>query len=652
MSVADTIVAFLPILIPVLILVVFVLEGIFLVNDDEVGIVTKKMLGQSMPQGQVIARKGQIGVLADTLVPGLYWRVPIVYKIEKAGVVQIPENKIGIVESIDGLPLPKGRVVGDEVECNQFQDAERFLIGKGHKGPQAAILRPGTYRINTRAFNITLTQATRIPSGKLGVVNAQDGIPLPSNRIIAPVAKGSHNSYQNGQSFLDGLLTVEEKEVDKGLGYRGPQLDTLQPGLYYINPLLFVITIYSQAEVPPGMVAILRSNVGVELAKPAQGPEPVGSVDKSIPSAPVHDASETLLPLTDDKGVRGIYRNPIAPGTYNLNPLAFTPYLVPTSAVMIDWASSPPEQDKTDQNFQFGALGVTSKDGFPIAVEVRLVIRIDAANAAYIIARFGSVENLIQQIVHPVIDAEFRNNAGNKKALDFVQSRTELQKEALDTAKLAFARYTVEAQNLLISQIKMPAELMATQTAKEIAAQQQAQYQQQALAEEQRIAVQEKTARANMQPEVVKATLQVMINKNMADALIAQAEGIKQSTRIQAEGTKSKSQLEGEGQGIAAAAVGEGQARAIMAIGKAQGDAYKAQTEVIGSDRVALIRVVEAIRDGHVKVTPDSLIVMTGDQNGNSVPATFGAYLATLLAKAQQETKPAGETPPIPTTSS
>jgi hypothetical protein len=52
-----------------------------------------------------------------------------------------------------------------------------------------------------------------------------------------------------------------------------------------------------------------------------------------------------------------------------------------------------------------------------------MVIRVQPGNAAYIIARFGSVANLIDQIVHPLIDSSFRNKAGEKKAIDFSKGR-------------------------------------------------------------------------------------------------------------------------------------------------------------------------------------------------------------------------------------
>ena len=127
-----------------------ILHGFCLIGPNQVGILTKNMFGKKMPEGQIIARNGEIGVQARTLMPGLYWRLPIIWSFTKVPVVTVDIDSIGIVESIDGEPLPKGRVLADEVECNQFQDAEMFLANHGKKGPQVGILRPGTYRINTR----------------------------------------------------------------------------------------------------------------------------------------------------------------------------------------------------------------------------------------------------------------------------------------------------------------------------------------------------------------------------------------------------------------------------------------------------------------------------------------------------------------------
>ena len=609
-----------------IVVIAFVLKGVFEIRSNEVGILIRKFSGKTMPEGQIIARHGQIGIQAHTLMPGLYFRNPIVWSIKKAMITEVASDEVGLIESVDGKPLPKGRLLGDEIECDQFQDAEKFLDNGGYKGPQVGILRPGRYRINTLAFSVTKIKAILILPEKLGLITAQDGQPLPSKLIVAPEPLAapdaahpmarSHNYFQDGQAFIESG------------GYRGAQLATLQPGQYYINTLLFNVKVNDVYEIPPGFVAVIRSNVGEELERSeVSSGTPASTMDEDI-----HEA-ETLL--VTDKNTRGIWKDPVAPGKYNLNTVAYTAYPVPTSAIMVDWAdterpSAPmmsrqpaaPTKDASDypyltpqtvqgvSYFQFNQLKVTSKDGFQLEVDVRMVIRINPENAAFVIARFGSVFNLIQQIVHPLIDASFRNNAGEKKALEFVQSRTQLQQEALEKARTEFEKYHVEAQNLLISYIDVDENLLATQTQKEIAMQQQAQYQQQALAEEQRIAVQEKTARANLQPVVVQAALQVEINANNAKAAVKQAEGYRDSTIIKA----------------------DGDAAAVRRVGEAQADAYHAQADVIGSDRVALLGSFDRLKDIQPEVITPRTLVMSDGKEGGASNAVLTTYLVTLLS--------------------
>ncbi|MDA4114066.1 MAG: hypothetical protein OK474_08475, partial [Thaumarchaeota archaeon] len=105
-----------PVLAVGLIIVGFLLKGVFEIRSNEVGIVVRKFSGPKMPQGQIIARHGQIGIQAHTLMPGLYFRNPIIWSIKKAAITEISSDEVGLIESVDGRPLPKGRLLGDEVE--------------------------------------------------------------------------------------------------------------------------------------------------------------------------------------------------------------------------------------------------------------------------------------------------------------------------------------------------------------------------------------------------------------------------------------------------------------------------------------------------------------------------------------------------------
>ena len=278
----------------------------------------------------------------------------------------------------------------------------------------------------------------------------------------------------------------------------------------------------------------------------------------------------------------------------------------------IDWATEgrigtevkgvkPTESKDAGVLYKFDPLKVTSKDGFQLEVNVRMVIRIQPANAAYIIARFGSVVNLIDQIVHPLIDSSFRNKAGEKKAIDFFQSRTDLQTEALAHAKDVFSEYNVEAQNLLIAYIDIPKDLLDTQTKKEIANQQQAQYDQEAMAQEKRIAVMEKSSRADKQKDVIDAKLSIDINNDRAEAKVREADGDRRSVVLRAQGTKESTILVADGNSYQSRIEGEGIAAA-----------YNAQKDAIGQQNVAVIKLMQEIAAGKIQIVPQILVGRRG----------------------------------------
>jgi regulator of protease activity HflC (stomatin/prohibitin superfamily) len=443
-------------------------------------------------------------------------------------------------------------------------------------------------------------------SASVGTVVALDGTSLPSGFIIAPDPLGEHKHFQDGQAFINNN------------GHRGPQLETLQPGEYYINPLLFEVNTTDVASVPPGYVAVVISSVGKELEAPA--PAPRIALDAGL-AQPIPEANETVL--ITSKSERGILKDPVAPGKYNLNTIAYKAEFVPTSAVTIDWASrdgvtetkvmndrrtSHNESEKVAEFFKFNQLKVTSKDGFQLDVDVRLIIRIPPENAPFVIARFGTVSNLIEQVAHPLIDSSFRNEAGNKAAMEFVHSRTELQTQALEKAREEFNKYHVEVQGLLIAYIKVDEKLLETQTRKEIAVQQQKQYEEEAKAQEQRIAVAEKTARADKQPDVIAAKLSIDIATDKAQAMRNEAAGIRDATKTKADGSAYEQEQ----------------------IGKAIAAAYHAQTDVLGAERVAALKLIEEVAKGNVVITPNIQLSGGGDQGGN----LFNALIAKWISES------------------
>src|ERR1700750_2097338 len=174
--------------IPVIVLLAlykFVLRvffGMVIVPDDAIGMVIKKyaLTGEKrLPDGRIVAINGEAGMQAKALAPGLYWALwPWQYTIIMQPFTIIEQGKLGLVKAKDGAAMDTGHVLGKPVDCDKFQDAAAFLNNRGQKGPQAAFLTPGSYRINTFLFEVIMVPVTQIQENKVGIITTLDGEPL------------------------------------------------------------------------------------------------------------------------------------------------------------------------------------------------------------------------------------------------------------------------------------------------------------------------------------------------------------------------------------------------------------------------------------------------------------------------------------------
>src|SRR6516225_9833961 len=106
--------------------------GMVIVPENRIGLVTKKFVlvgaNRELPDGRIIATKGEAGFQGRTLAPGLYWGMwPWQYGVNMQPFTVVPEGKIGLVLSNDGSALPTGNILARNVACDNFQDAEAFL---------------------------------------------------------------------------------------------------------------------------------------------------------------------------------------------------------------------------------------------------------------------------------------------------------------------------------------------------------------------------------------------------------------------------------------------------------------------------------------------------------------------------------------------
>src|SRR5215210_4034765 len=226
-----------------LIIFLVIVRRIFVnVGAREIAIKERRYLGAKMPPGRVVATEGEVGIQADVLKPGLHFiKFPFESVVRKVPLIEIGPDELGIIEAVDGEPMPPGRIFApDRAENahNNFQDPIAFIKRGGVKGIQMRTLPPGLWPIHPYLFRVSISKATTIPQGKIGVMTAADGAPLDPGRLLGKAIQG-HVNFQNAEQF-----------ISQG-GQKGPQVDILTPGTYRI--LTNSLSIEDAQVVKPGL---------------------------------------------------------------------------------------------------------------------------------------------------------------------------------------------------------------------------------------------------------------------------------------------------------------------------------------------------------------------------------------------------------------
>ncbi len=635
---ADQILRFWWVLIPIVGIVFFkpilrLFLGMVIVPEDKIGLVTKKfvLIGshRKLPDGRILATNGEAGIQAATLAPGLYWMMwPWQYSVTMESFTVIPQGKVGLILANDGYELPTGNILARKVECDNFQDATMFLERRGQKGRQTHILTSGTYRINTLAFTITMADMTIIHENMVGIVTALDGQPIKHGQIAGEHIEG-HNNFQDADQFLE-----------RG-GNRGLQPQVILAGSYFINPWAIQIEEIPMTDVPIGYVGVVISYIGED------GEDVTGE----------HFKHGNIV----KKGFRGVWLEPLGPGKYPINTYTMKVELVPTTNLVLNWANARTEAHALDKHLC--TITVRSKDGFPFNLDVSQIIHIPATEAPKVIARFGSMNNLVSQVLEPTIGNYFRNSAQDSDVISFLSTRKERQASAKEHIKEVLDEYNVNAVDTLIGDIVPPEALMKTLTDRKIAEEAEKTYETQRMAQEKRQGMEKETAIADMQAEIVRAQQSVEIAQRTADATVKKAEGDATSLKLQvnaeaeatkmranaeAEATKAKGGAQAEFTKMNAVAdaeriakTGLAEAEKIMAVGKSTAEAYELQVKAMGEENFTKFKITEEIAKGHIKIIPDLIVSGNGSASEGGLSGLMGLQLLNMLK--EKEVAPSGK---------
>jgi uncharacterized membrane protein YqiK len=204
------------------------------------------------------------------------------------GVIIVPDDSVGIVTK-------KFVIFG----ANRTLPDGRIVALNGEAGYQADSLSPGLHvGLWPWQYSVDLVRFLTVPQGRVGTVEACDGQPLGSGRIVAK--RVECDSFQDARRFLAGG------------GERGPQMTVIPPGTYRINSLLFHVNVVEAVTVPQGKIGVVEARDGKALSN-----------GRIIARQVECDSFQDGQAFMERGGERGPQMALITAGTYRINPFLF-----------------------------------------------------------------------------------------------------------------------------------------------------------------------------------------------------------------------------------------------------------------------------------------------------------------------------------------
>jgi len=204
------------------------MERFTIIPEGQIGLVLAKD-GMAIPTGNILGQMvesdtyqdatkflnngGQRGRQTTYITAGSYRINTMLFDISITDMIRIQESMVGIVTTLDGLPIENGQIAGKMIDgLNNFQDFDKFIKNGGNRGLQPHGILAGSYNLNPWAVQMEEIPMTEISIGYVGVV-------------ISFIGQDGHDL--TGSDFKHGNI------VEKG--YKGVWLEPLGPGKYPIN---------------------------------------------------------------------------------------------------------------------------------------------------------------------------------------------------------------------------------------------------------------------------------------------------------------------------------------------------------------------------------------------------------------------------------
>ena len=207
-------------------------EVALLVANDGTSIPLERLLGKVVPcdnfqdARKFLTNGGEKGRQLGFLTAGTYRLNTALFKVvtaenaakqgmqpEQLHVYSMQPDKVGIVSTLDGMPIEAGELAGATVpDHDNFQNGQKFIQQGGRRGLQQQILLSGSWNLNPWFVRVEQVPMTEIPIGYVGVV-------------VSFVGEAPDDV--SGAAFTHGNLVR--------VGHKGVWVEPLYPGKHPIN---------------------------------------------------------------------------------------------------------------------------------------------------------------------------------------------------------------------------------------------------------------------------------------------------------------------------------------------------------------------------------------------------------------------------------
>ena len=229
----------------------------------------------------------------------------------------------------------------------------------------------------------------------------------------------------------------------------------------------------------------------------------------------------------------------------------------------------------------------------------------------------GTMRNLVNEVLQAAVGNHFRDKLQSMPAVEFIETRQQVQEAALGHIRSQLTQYEVETRGVYIQDVVFPPkDSVVVLTQREIANQEKATFEKQQQAQRLRIDMEKTKGTADMQAQLARRRSECRSrptrpkrakNEGKGEAAFVELTGRAEATKVQA--------------------IGLAEAKATEALGLARAVGFEAQKEALGGGATALVAVANAVAEGHITVVPEVLV--TGGSAGGGGP--LDGLAATLM---------------------